>query len=85
MPRASRSRRSRRPVPPVLQPTNYKLLLAGVLAIVLGFTLMYAESALEGVLSLYVGPLLLMGGYVGIIYALLWRPDQPEAASDSEA
>jgi len=83
MPRTSRSSRSRhRPAPPVLQATNYKLLVAGVAAIVLGFTLMYAESALEGVLSIYVGPLLLIGGYVEIIYALLWRPSQVETSSE---
>lgn len=83
MPRTSRSSRSRRqPAPPVLQSTNYKLLLAGVAAIVLGFTLMYAESTLEGLLSIYVGPLLLMGGYAEIIYALLWRPSQTETSPD---
>ncbi len=83
MPRTSRSSRSRRqPAPPVLRSTNYKLLLAGVVAIVLGFTLMYIESLLEGVLSIYVGPLLLMGGYTEIVYALLWRPSEADAPTE---
>jgi len=51
-------------------------------AIVLGFTLMYIESLLEGVLSIYVGPLLLMGGYTEIVYALLWRPSEADAPTE---
>lgn len=86
MPRTSRSRR--RPAPPVLRRTNYQLLGIGVAAIAIGFLLMYMESALDGVLSLYVSPLLIMGGYAEIIYALLWRPsdaDVPEPPSDADS
>lgn len=81
MPRTSRSRR--RPAPPVLRRRNYQLLGIGVAAIALGFLLMYMESALDGFISLYVSPLLLMGGYAEIIYALLWRPDGAEEAADA--
>lgn len=44
----------------------------------MGFVLMYVEGALNGVLSLYVAPLLIMGGYAEIVYALLWRPQDSE-------
>lgn len=84
MPRASR----RRSAPPVLRHTNYRLLSIGVVAVAIGFVLMYMESSLNGVLSLYVSPLLIMGGYAEIIYALLWRPsdaDQPEPSSAADS
>jgi hypothetical protein len=50
---------------------------------------MYMEGALDGVLSLYVSPLLIMGGYAEIIYALLWRPSdadgpEPPSVADSD-
>ncbi len=81
--RRTSSSRRRGSQTPVLRRTNYVLLLAGIACIVLGFTLMYMEGALEGVLSLYVGPLLLVGGYVEIIYALLWEPGTNHDASES--
>ncbi|MES3629787.1 MAG: hypothetical protein PPP56_06445 [Longimonas sp.] len=81
-PRSSRSRR-RGAQPPVLQPINYKLLLASVLSVVLGFTLMYIEGALEGTLSLYISPLMLMGGYMGVIYALLYMPGVAEEQEET--
>lgn len=64
---------------------NYVLLSLCVAAIVIGFTLMRVENELEGVLSLYVSPLLIMAGYIGVIYAIMWLPkerrtDDPVAA-----
>ena len=58
---------------------NYALLGAALLLVVLGYGLMAFENAtaadpVDGVLSLYVAPLLLLGGYLGIVYAILWRP-----------
>lgn len=55
---------------------NYLLLLVGVALIVVGFSVMAFESELKGFLSLYVAPLLIMGGYFEIIYAILWRPGE---------
>ena len=42
--------------------------------IVVGYVLMRAENEVDGPLSLYVSPLLLLAGYLGVIYAILWRP-----------
>lgn len=66
----------------VFERRNYMLLLAGVLVIVIGFALMRIENEFEGFLSLYVAPLLILGGYLELIYAILWRPKRP---SESEA
>ncbi|WP_158705058.1 DUF3098 domain-containing protein [Salinibacter altiplanensis] len=61
---------------------NYVLLLIGVALIVVGFAAMYLEGAYQGFVSLYVAPLLIMGGYAEIIYALLWAPDEPSTAEN---
>lgn len=62
---------------------NYLLLVGGLLLIVVGFTAMYLENAYQGFVSLYVSPVLIVGGYVEIIYALLWSPDD-EASEDDQ-
>jgi hypothetical protein len=68
---------------------NYVLLGAALLLVVLGYGLMAFENAtsadpVDGFLSLYVAPLLLLGGYLGIVYAILWRP-RIEAEEEVEA
>lgn len=52
---------------------NYVLIALGVLAIVIGYAVMRLENEVDGILSLYVAPLLILGGYLEIIYAILWR------------
>ncbi|ARA94850.1 MAG: DUF3098 domain-containing protein [Bacteroidetes bacterium] len=53
---------------------NYVLLLLGIAFIVVGYAIMRIENEVEGFISLYVAPLLILGGYMEIIYAILWRP-----------
>ena len=66
----------------VFENWNYVLLLIGVGLIVMGFTAMYIENAYQGLISLYVSPVLIVGGYAEIVYALLWTPDD-RAAEDT--
>lgn len=61
---------------------NYMLLLVGVLAIILGYTTMRIENEVDGIISLYVAPVLILGGYLEIIYAILWRPAKAKAAEN---
>ena len=59
---------------------NYILLLLGIIAIVIGYTTMRIENEVDGIISLYIAPLLILGGYLEIIYAILWRPkEKPQA------
>jgi len=58
---------------------NYVLMLAGVLVVVFGYFIMRMENEVDGVISLYIAPLLILGGYLEIIYAILWRPKEEEA------
>lgn len=56
---------------------NYVLLGIALALIVAGYVIMRAENEVDGFLSLYVAPLLILGGYLEAIYAILWRP-RPE-------
>lgn len=65
---------------------NYVFLAVAVAAIVVGFALMRIENEVNGFISLYVSPIIILAGYLGIIYAILWRPrrtreDAPEPAT----
>jgi len=64
----------------VFESWNYTLLLIGVALILVGFTAMYLESEYKGFVSLYVSPILIVGGYAEIIYALLWSPSDEATA-----
>lgn len=63
---------------------NYVLLLIGLGLITVGYTVMRIENEVDGFLSLYLAPLLILGGYLEIIYAILWRP-KAEATSGEAA
>lgn len=64
---------------------NYVLMIAGVLAVVLGYALMGIENELNGFISLYLAPVIILGGYLEIIYAILWKPGEKEATTSSKA
>ena len=52
---------------------NYLLIGIGGAIIALGYLLMYAENRADGFLSLYISPILLVGAYALILFALLYR------------
>jgi sulfite exporter TauE/SafE len=69
------SKRTSSTTPLIFESRNYVLLAIGVAMIALGFALMRLENEFLGTISLYVSPLLIMGGFAEIIYAILWRSD----------
>lgn len=62
----------------ILGKTNYIILGASVAAILLGYTIMRVENEVDGFISLYVSPLILIAGYIGVIVAILWRSSSTE-------
>lgn len=52
---------------------NYKLLALGLLLVITGFTAMYLENEVSGFISLFVSPIVIMGGYVTVIFAIMKR------------
>lgn len=63
----------------VLAPINYYLLAACVTLIIIGFTLMRIDNQVDGFVSLYVSPIILLIGYIGVIPAVLFRPKRRAA------
>lgn len=68
--------------------TNYILLIIGIVVILAGFVLMSTGEfvdATEFSVALYIAPILVVGGFVEIIYAIMYRSDtqvaEEEAAS----
>ncbi len=58
---------------------NYLLLAMGVAIITVGYIIMRMENEVDGFISLNVAPLLLLFGYLEIIYAIWWRPKDVES------
>lgn len=57
---------------------NYVLMIVGVALIVVGYVMMRIDNQMDGFVSLYLAPLIILVGYLEIIYAILWRPKEPE-------
>ena len=69
---------------------NYTLLLIALGLIVAGFGLMLVDNAVsanpvDSPLSLVVAPLLLLAGYLGVAYAVWWRPRPPAETAEPGA
>jgi NADH:ubiquinone oxidoreductase subunit 4 (subunit M) len=62
----------------VFSTRNYHLLLLGIFLVVVGYAIMRLENEVDGFISLYIAPLLILGGYLEIIYAILWQPRRKE-------
>ncbi len=54
--------------------TNYLMIALGALVIAGSFLGMYLEKAVDGVFALFVSPVTLVGAYVWIIFAIVYRP-----------
>ncbi|NND69973.1 MAG: DUF3098 domain-containing protein [Rhodothermales bacterium] len=73
-----KGRRSRRPqrVRMLFDKRNYQLMVLGVVLVAIGFAMMRLENEVDGFISLYIAPLLILGGYLEIIYAIMYRPKE---------
>lgn len=60
---------------------NYKVLALGFFLVIAGFTAMYLENEVEGIISLYISPIVIMAGYVTVIVAILKHDENSSAAS----
>lgn len=50
---------------------NYLLVAFGVVLIFVGFLLMYFENEIDGFISLFISPVLIVGGFAEIVYAIM--------------
>lgn len=64
---------------------NYRLIGIAILLIVSGFTAMYMENEVDGFISLYVSPIVIMAGYIVVIFAILKHNRVEEAEPETTA
>lgn len=50
---------------------NYKLIGVAIFLIIFGFTIMYMENEVNGFISLFISPILIMAGYILVIFAIM--------------
>lgn len=65
----------------VLERRNYVLIVLGVVLVAVGYVIMRLDNQVESFISLYLAPLLILGGYLEIIYAIMWKPRKADAAT----
>ncbi|MEX0721824.1 MAG: hypothetical protein WD059_14210 [Balneolaceae bacterium] len=77
---AKRSRKSADNRPMFFSAYNYKLIGLAILLIILGFTAMYLENEVKGFISLFISPIVIMAGYVLVVFAIMKhdRDDETE-------
>lgn len=61
---------------------NYKVFALGILMVIAGFVAMYLENEVQGFISLYVSPIVIMGGYVTVIVAILKHGNNSSAETN---
>lgn len=67
--------------PMIFDAWNYKVLALGLFLVIAGFSAMYIENEVEGIISLYISPIVIMAGYVTVIVAILKHDHSSSAAS----
>jgi hypothetical protein len=53
--------------------TNYRLLIIGILLVAAGFASMYVTNAVNGIVPLYVSPVLILAGYAVVVFSIIKR------------
>lgn len=71
--RAPQARKQRRGTRMAFRRKNYLLLLLGIAMVASGYAMMRIENEVDGFISLYIAPLIILGGYLEIIWAILAR------------
>lgn len=67
----------------LFSPLNYKLIGLGVLLIATGFTAMKLENEVYGIVSLYISPVVILTGYITVIFAILKLDHKMEESSEN--
>ncbi len=66
----------------IFSPWNYKVLALGLLLVIVGFSAMYIENEVHGIISLYISPITIMAGYITVIVAILKHDQGSSTASE---
>jgi hypothetical protein len=75
-----KSKRNKKETKPMLfTPLNYKIMGLGVLLVIIGFTAMRIENEVYGVVSLYISPVVILTGYIIVIYSILKKDHKTDS------
>jgi len=55
---------------------NYILMAAGIVIILLSFILMWEDHQVDGFISLFLAPYMMIFGYLELIFAIMYRRKQ---------
>jgi len=64
---------------------NYRLIGIAIVLIVSGFTAMYVENEVDGFISLYISPIVILTGFVVVIFAIMKHDRDEPNEIDKEA
>lgn len=78
-----KKRKTKNEKPMLFTPLNYRLMGIGLLLLIIGFTAMRIENEVNGFISLYISPVIIIAGYVVVVYAILKRDHKVENPSTS--
>lgn len=81
MPAKGKGKHRKEQKPMLFTPLNYKLIGLGVLMVLAGFTAMRLENEVYGFISLYISPVVILAGYIVVIYAILKKDHKVEESS----
>lgn len=71
---------------PLFTVLNYKLMGLGLFLVMFGFSIMYMENEVNGFISLFISPLVILSGYGIVLYAIMKRDtNEPESTSSTGA
>lgn len=62
---------------------NYKIIGFAILLIVGGFTAMYLENEVNGFISLFISPIVIMAGFILVIFAIMKHDRDENSASNT--
>ena len=79
MPEKKKLRTKKEIKPMLFTSLNYKTMGLGVLLVLTGFTIMRLENEVYGFISLYIAPLIILAGYIIVIFAILKK--EPETGN----
>lgn len=70
--------------PMLFDQQNYAYMFAGIMMVFIGFFGMWLESAVDGFFSLFISPLLVIGGFIVVAYGVL-LPHKEETSNSSSS
>lgn len=81
---AKKKRKTEEHEPMFFSAFNYKLIGLAIALIISGFTAMYLENEVDGFISLFISPIIIMAGYILVIFAIM-KHDRDDADSETAA